>query len=48
MNAIKESIAKNGEKSIGMDDIKLIENKIKSSVSMEDVAKLEIFRQKLP
>ena len=43
MSAIKDSLAKGEEQTIGMDDVKRIEHLIKSSVSQEDIAQLELF-----
>ena len=44
MSAIKDSLAKGEEQTIGMDDVKRIENSIKSSVSKEDVERLKEFQ----
>ncbi len=43
MSAIKDSLEKGEEQTIGMDDVKRIENSIKSSVSREDIVQLELF-----
>lgn len=43
MSAIKDSLAKGIEQTIGMDDVARIEETIKSSVSKEDIEKLQSF-----
>lgn len=43
MSAIKDSLAKGTEQTIGMDDVMRIEETIKSSVSKEDIERLEEF-----
>ena len=45
MSAINDSIEKGAEQTIGMDDVKKIENDIKSSVSQEDIRQLEEFKK---
>lgn len=47
MSAIKDSLAKGEEQTIGMDDVKKIEPDIKSSVSQEDIEQLRLFEQNL-
>lgn len=47
MNAIKNSLAKGEEQTIGMDDVEKVEGTIKSSVSLEDVKRLTLFEQGL-
>ena len=47
MSAIKDSLEKGEEQTIGMDDVKRIENSIKSSVSNEDIVRLELFESSL-
>lgn len=47
MNAIKNSLAKGEEQTIGMDDVAKVEGTIKSSVSLEDVKRLTLFEQGL-
>lgn len=47
MSAIKDSLEKGKEQTIGMDDVKRIENLIKSSVSNEDIVQLELFESSL-
>ena len=44
MSAIKDSLAKGEEQTIGMDDVKRIEKSIRSSVSKEDVEQLKEFQ----
>lgn len=43
MSAIKDSLEKGVEQTIGMDDVKKIEKDIKTSVSSEDIAQLQLF-----
>ena len=45
MSAIKDSLAKGTDQTIGMDDVKRIENVIKSSVSQEDIEELRLFEK---
>lgn len=47
MSAIKDSLTKGKEQTIGMDDVKKIEHNIKSSVSQEDIEQLRLFEQNL-
>ncbi|MCF0125113.1 MAG: AAA family ATPase [Clostridia bacterium] len=47
MSAIKDSLEKNEEQTIGMDDVARIEKSIKSSVSQEDIAQLKLFEEGL-
>ena len=44
MSAIKDSLEKGEEQTIGMDDVKRIENSINSSVSVEDIKRLNEFK----
>ena len=46
MSAIKDSLSKGSEQTIGMDDVKRIESSIRSSVSQEDIERLEEFENK--
>ena len=43
MSAIKDSLSKGSEQTIGMDDVERIESSIRSSVSLEDIESLEEF-----
>ena len=43
MSAIKDSLSKGSEQTIGMDDVERIESSIRSSVSLEDLEALENF-----
>ncbi len=45
MSAIKDSLSKGSEQTIGMDDVSRIEGTIKSSVSIEDIERLEQFEK---
>lgn len=45
MSAINDSLQKGEEQTIGMDDVKRIENNIKSSVSLEDINNLKEFER---
>ena len=45
LSAIKDSLSSGKEETIGMDDIEKIKDTIKSSVSLEDVKRLEIFEK---
>ncbi len=45
MSAINDSLQKGEEQTIGMDDVKRIENNIKSSVSLEDIDNLKEFER---
>ena len=47
MSAIKDSLTKGKEQTIGMDDVKKIEHNIKSSVSQDDIEQLRLFEQNL-
>ncbi len=47
MSAIKDSLAKGEEQTIGMDDVQRVEGSIKSSVSQEDIAQLKAFEEGL-
>ena len=47
MSAINDSLAKGEEQTIGMDDVERIETSIKSSVSREDIERLEEFEEGL-
>lgn len=47
MSAIKDSLAKGTEQTIGMDDVSRIEKNIKSSVSQEDIIQLNAFEEGL-
>ncbi len=47
MNAIKDSLEKGVEQTIGMDDVEMIKDKIKSSVSHEDIEQLKTFEKEL-
>ena len=47
MNAIKNSLAKGEEQTIGMDDVEKVEGTVKSSVSLEDIEQLNLFEQGL-
>ena len=43
MSAIKDSLSKGSEQTIGMDDVERIESSIRSSVPLEDIERLEEF-----
>lgn len=45
LSAIKDSLSSGKEETIGMDDVEKIKDTIKSSVSLEDVKRLEIFEK---
>ncbi len=45
MSAINDSLEKGEEQTIGMDDVKRIENEIRSSVSSEDIERLKEFEE---
>lgn len=47
MSAIKDSLDKGEDQTIGMDDVAKIEKTIKSSVSQEDIAQLKAFEEGL-
>jgi transitional endoplasmic reticulum ATPase len=47
MSAIKDSLDKGEDQTIGMDDVAKIEKAIKSSVSQEDIAQLKAFEEGL-
>lgn len=47
MSAIKDSLAKGEEQTIGMDDVQNVEGSIKSSVSQEDIEQLKAFENGL-
>lgn len=46
MSAINESLEKGEEQTIGMDDVRKVENTMRSSVSLEDVDKLTDFENR--
>ena len=46
MSAIKDSLSKGSEQTIGMDDVERIESSIRSSVSLEDIERLKEFENK--
>lgn len=45
MSAIKDSLSSGKEETIGMDDVEKIKDTIKSSVSREDIERLELFEK---
>ena len=47
MSAIKDSLEKGEEQTIGMDDVKRIEKTIKTSVSKDDVEQLKLFENSI-
>lgn len=47
MSAIKDSLNKGEDQTIGMDDVARIEKTIKSSVSLEDIDQLKAFEERL-